>query len=235
MGALVLVCGTGTEIGKTHFATALLRRAGRDGTTLGYKPVESGCAEWSGESDHAALAGASTFHVKHLPEYCLVEPISPHLAARREGRMIDVAALVDRIRALAEAPDFLLVELAGGLFSPLHETTLNADLVRLTQTTMPNTQTVLVAPDRLGVLHDLGATTRAAQASGVSLDGIVLSAPKTADSSTGANAAEIRCVTSTPLFGSLPRAPLEELVAHPELERIYSLLLRNFRRPASTT
>lgn len=233
MSGVVVVCGTGTEIGKTHFSVALLTRAGRDLKVLGFKPVESGCTEWSAGSDHLALATASTFHVKHLPEYCLTAPISPHLAARREGKSVDVCKIIDRIQAIATGPDVLLVELAGGLFSPLSDHALNADLLRDLQRRVPTIFTVLVAPDRLGVLHDLGASLRAALVADVKLDGIVLSTPAQSDASTGTNGAELALLASLPLLATLPRLPLDTLADHPEIASIYSILLRNFSLPAS--
>jgi dethiobiotin synthetase len=234
MGAVLLVCGTGTEVGKTHFSVALLKRAGRDRSVLGFKPVESGCRAWAVGSDHTALADASTFHVKHLPEYCLVEPVSPHLAARREGRKIDVAQLVARVAELSDGPDLLLVETAGGLFSPLNDSALNADLARDLQRQLPQARTLLIAPDRLGVLHDLGATIRAALVADVKLDGIVLSSPASADASTGANAAELPHFVSLRLLGVIPRLPTDELSAHATMGHIYSLLLDIFSLPASS-
>ena len=231
---MLLVCGTGTGVGKTHFSVALLKCAGLTRSVLGFKPVESGCREWAPESDHAALTAASTFHVKHLPEYCLVQPISPHLAARREGTTIDVARIVARIQELAEGPELLLVEMAGGLFSPLNDTALNADLARDLQRQLPQARTVLVAPDRLGVLHDLGATIRAALVADVKLDGIVLSAPTEPDAASGTNGPELVHFMSLPLWGTLPRLPIDQLHADASIEHIYSLLRGIFSLPASS-
>ena len=234
MGAVLVVCGTGTEIGKTHFSVALLKRAGLKHAVLGYKPVESGCTDWAPESDHLALANASTFHVKHLPEYRLKAPVSPHLSARREGITIDVAKIVTRVTELALGPELLLVETAGGLFSPLNESALNADFVRELQRGLPHTRTILIAPDRLGVLHDLGATVRAALVADVKLDGIVMSSPATPDKATGTNAEELRHFVSLPLIAVLPRLPIDELVDHQAIESIYSLLLNILSLPDST-
>ncbi len=233
MGAVVLICGTGTEIGKTHFSVALLKRAGRNRTVLGFKPVESGCEEWAAESDHTALAAASTFHVKHPPVFCLREPISPHLAARHEGRNIDLGAILEKIESVAHGPELLLVETAGGLFSPLNESSLNADLARDLQRRLPQTRTVLIAPDRLGVLHDLGATVRASIVADVTLDGIVLSSPARPDASTGLNGSELKHFVSIPLLGTLPRCDRDEMAEDPSMLSIYSSLLNILSLPAS--
>jgi dethiobiotin synthetase len=233
MARLLLVCGTGTGIGKTHVSTALLRRATRGRNAAGFKPIESGCALWDSASDHARLAAAGLFHVKHAPEFCLIEPISPHLAARHEGRQIELRPIVERALRIAETHDFLLVETAGGLFSPINETALNVDLVRELQQSGAQTTTVLVAPNRLGVLHDIGASTRAARSSSVALDGLILNADQN-DLASATNADELHLVSSVPLLGVVPRLPFEVLAASPEIDIIYSLLLDIFSLPLSS-
>ncbi len=234
MGRLLLVCGTGTGIGKTHFSTALLRRAARDYNAAGFKPIESGCGPWDPASDHAQLAAASTFHVKHAPAYCLAAPVSPHLAARQEGKGIELPRIVERTTRISEQHDVLLVELAGGLFSPLSESALNVDLVRELQHAGPKTATILVAPNRLGVLHDIGATSRAAAASNITLDGIVLNASAESDLSSQSNPGEIPIFSSVPLLGTIARRPVELLEDCAEINLIYLLLLAILSLPASS-
>jgi dethiobiotin synthetase len=205
---LVVVVGTGTEIGKTHLGEALLMHLGQTMRVTGYKPVESGVPDGEAGEDAERLRKASTFHVKPSPSaYRLRRPVGPHLAAREMGITLDLDAIVEAISAVATQAEVAVVELAGGLFSPLTETASNADVVRA----LPDAIVLLVAPDRLGVLHDLGATTRAAEAIGIAVRGIVLSSPATADASSGTNAAEVRCVTSVELLATLPRASAADL------------------------
>ena len=130
---IVVVAGTGTEVGKTHIAASLLRVWGERRPVLGYKPVETGVPRGSRVTgDAGELAKASTFHVKHPPyRQTFLDPISPHLAARREGVAIDVGRLARQARDLADEPGLgIVVELAGGLFTPLGAGQVNADLAR---------------------------------------------------------------------------------------------------------
>jgi dethiobiotin synthetase len=163
---------------------------GEQKATAGLKPVETG-----GTSDVLELGRASTFHVTRFTSpYLLTDPVSPHLAARREGRTIElpvIGAWVDRIRSQAEA---VVLELAGGLFTPLGDAITNADLVRF----LHPSRVVLVASDRLGALHDVLTTMRAARSDGVAIDAVVLSAPEQPDLSTGTNAAELGRMLATP-------------------------------------
>lgn len=201
MSPLLLVTGTGTGIGKTVLSRALVTALARRGLSVaGVKPIETGQAD---PSDAALLEQVSTFHVtRFTPPYLLTDPVSPHLAARREGRRIDLAVIANWTESIRAQADVVVLELAGGLFTPIHDDHTNADLVRV----LAPTKTLLLAPDRLGVLHDVIATTRAAQATGIRIDGIVLSAPAEPDDSTGTNADELRNTLRTPpVLDVLPR------------------------------
>src|SRR5215218_671647 len=102
---IVAVTGTGTGIGKTHVACALLRAANAVDPTaigsrtdpgvraVGWKPVESGVTGERGVTsergeDEARRVEASGGIVA-APTIRLRAPLSPHLAARREGVAID--------------------------------------------------------------------------------------------------------------------------------------------------
>jgi dethiobiotin synthetase len=224
--ALVVVSGTGTEVGKTHFSVALLTALATEGRRVaGIKPIETGLAG-PGPSDAQRLADASTFHVKHRG-YGFGEAISPHLAARHEAMGIDVRDIADSVKQLRGQVDVLLVELAGGLFTPLSETTVNAHLARALAPEI----LVLVAPDRVGVLHDVIATVRAATTVPLAVDGVLLMAAERADASAGQNAGELQRILasqSLPILGSLPRAPTRLLAGHPDVRALAHRLREPF-------
>jgi dethiobiotin synthetase len=209
-GRLIVVSGTGTGIGKTHFCEAFLRALGTSGRRIaGVKPVETGLSE-GGPSDAVRLDRASTFHVKHLG--CrFAQPVSPHIAAREEGRPIVVEQVAAELATLRNGVDILLVELAGGLFTPLSDRSVNAHLAHALEPDW----VILVAPDRLGVLHEVLSTTLAARSLSVAVSGAVLMAPERPDSSTGRNASEVTRLAAVPWATALPRAPQEDLAVHP--------------------
>jgi dethiobiotin synthase len=227
---LLVVTGTGTEIGKTHTTAAIVRAWARalaaDGVSApkvaALKPVETGVVDGAG-SDVRTLEQASTFHVKRIPPpYMLARPVSPHLAAQAEARTIELDRILGYVAPALELADAVAVELAGGLFTPLAPGLCNVDVARSLGADM----VVLVAPDRLGVLHDVAATTRAAEAAGLALAGIVLVAPDKADASTGSNANELSVVTRLPLLAVLPRADVETLAARDDITALVARLVR---------
>ena len=197
---LILVTGVGTGVGKTHLAEALVRAASASQRVVGYKPIESGVEPGQG-TDQDRLDGASTFHVKH-PRVELAAPISPHLALRREGRTLDLAPIQAHVARLREDADLVVVELAGGAFTPLDDTRTNADLLAA----FPDARRVLVALDRLGVLHEVIATQRALahEPTPITIDAIALNAPHDRDASTGTNAEELTGLLRIPVT-SFPR------------------------------
>jgi dethiobiotin synthetase len=202
---IVVIAGTGTEIGKTHVAAALLGAWGKTHEVVGYKPIETGVPVGPGlrGEDARRLSRASTFHVKHpVFRQTFVEPISPHLAARRARAKIDLERIATQARELGRTAEGVVVELAGGLFTPLGPGWVNADLAKR----LKPWRLVLVAPDRLGVLHDVGAALRAAADMGLRVSGVVVSAPAVADASTGTNAGEIERIVGARVLASFPRA-----------------------------
>lgn len=179
----VVVLGTGTAIGKTHVVECL--RVVRP-SSVALKPVESGYSGEDPSSDQRRLGAAAP------APYLLARPVSPHLAARDAGVTLSLEVILDWVRARSSGlPDEtpVLIETAGGAFSPLSE---RADNAALAQRLDPSAL-ILVAPDRLGVLHDLRATIRGlrAFAPGLPRPVLALCSPEEADASTGTNLAEI--------------------------------------------
>jgi 8-amino-7-oxononanoate synthase len=211
---VVVIAGTGTSVGKTHLAEAMIRawrRMEPSARVAGLKPVESGVAD-EARSDAARLDSAASFHVKQF-RYALAAPVSPHLAARDEGIDIQVDQIAAFVAATRGQADGIVLELAGGLFTPLARGTCNADLAAA----LAPAFVIVVAPDRLGVLHDLGATARAAAAAGLRLHGAVLMAPEHGDASTKRNASEVMDASGVPVLAVLGRASSTELSELPAL------------------
>lgn len=189
---IVFVVGTGTDVGKTHVTAALMRVASRAGA---WKPIATGMRDAMG--DDARVIGATV-----PPLYAFEPPISPHLAARHVNITIRAKTIVDRARELATAHELFFVESAGGLFSPISESETNLDIAHALGGVL-----LLVAPDRIGVLHDVTATVRAANIRPV----LALTAPAEADASTGTNADELRRFALAREVIELPRGAPEEL------------------------
>jgi dethiobiotin synthetase len=214
----LLIVGTGTDVGKTHVSACLLRYARAQGIRArGYKPIATGVSGRCEDAEHHAAALGAAYIA---PTFSYTRPVSPHLAAREEGGPIDLALVQKRADELAEGVDALLIESAGGLFTPLGTALTNLDMAAALAPVL----TVLVAPDRLGVLSDLSAYVRAARASGLEVPMFVLSAPERPDASTGLNRAELDALGIGLVGGVFPRASADAGASQSVAAGVWSLL-----------
>lgn len=161
MGA-VFVTGVGTEVGKTWITAALIRALRQAGRPVdAFKPVISGFdPERAGESDAGVLLDAlgreaGLEAVEAIAPFRYAAPMSPPLAAAREGRPLEFRAVAAACRAkmAAAGDDLLLIEGAGGLMSPLAESGTVLDLIQALDVPV-----LLVAATYLGAIsHTLTA------------------------------------------------------------------------------
>ncbi|NUP10272.1 MAG: dethiobiotin synthase [Polyangiaceae bacterium] len=150
-GRRFVVVGTGTGVGKTAVSTAFARLARADGFAVaGLKPVLTG----SDVPSDAELLGDATGRFV-APLYLFGPPVSPHLAARMAGVTIEVARIVEWVKAHESA--VTIVESAGGLFSPVNDLETNADVLRAL---MP-AEVILVCGAALGTFHATRSTLSA--------------------------------------------------------------------------
>ena len=168
----VFITGTDTDVGKTAVAVAIAAQWRAAGRRVGvYKPVASG-AVLDGGSDIERLweaAGRPLSPAAVCPQ-AFVAPIAPAQAAAAEGKRVDENLLRAGIEPWRDACDFLVVEGAGGLFSPLGESSLNVDVAR--DLGLP---LVIVDAARLGMIGRTLAMVRAARAEGIDVVGVVIS------------------------------------------------------------
>jgi dethiobiotin synthetase len=149
---LVLVAGTGTEVGKTwvgaHLAKALRARGL---TVAARKPAQSFATDEQGHTDAELLASATGEPVDVVcPRHRWYEvPMAPPMAADALGRpAIEIAALAAEV-TFPDGTDVGLVETAGGVRSPLAHDGDTVDLIAL----LKPDATVLVADAGLGTLN----------------------------------------------------------------------------------
>ena len=131
----IFITATGTDVGKTFVVASLIRLLRQMGRTVdAIKPIVSGYdATLAAASDPGVLIGAlglpfSPEAVDRVSPWRFRAAVAPDLAARREGRSIDVDAVVAYCQgAIERRPDILLIEGVGGIMVPLddHRTILD--------------------------------------------------------------------------------------------------------------
>ena len=204
MTRLVVVTGTGTDVGKTVVTAALASTLAAGGArVLVVKPVQTGVAGGEpGDADVVArLAGVDveTWAV-------LDEPLAPETAALRAGVTLpSVATHAVHVREVAASDDVVVVEGAGGLLVRLDTDggTL-LDLAADLATTL-TVQVVVVCAAALGTLNVAELTVGALRSRGLEPAGIVIGSwPADPGLAETCNREDLPRVTGTRLLGSVP-------------------------------
>ncbi|MDI3388026.1 dethiobiotin synthase [Streptomyces sp. B-S-A8] len=198
---ILLVSGTGTEVGKTVTTAALAAAALAEGRSVAVlKPAQTGVApDERGDADEVVrLAGPVT--ALELARY--PEPLAPDTAARRAGlapvRPYEVA---DAAQKLAVEHDLVLVEGAGGLLVRFDaEGGTLADAARLLGAPM-----VVVAAAGLGTLNATALTGEALRARGLEQAGVVIGSwPAEPGLAERCNLDDLPVAAGAPLLGVIP-------------------------------
>ena len=196
----IFITGTDTGVGKTHIATQLARALTQKGLrVIPRKPVESGCTRQNNEfipADALALKTAANYSgsLQQICPYPFEPAVSPALAAKQVNKNLRIHDLKIACLAGVTENDFLLVEGAGGFYSPLCSDGLNADLAAALQLPV-----ILVAEDRVGCINHCLLILEAAQHRDIFIAAIVLNRISEAPASMH-NAAELALHTSCPIF-----------------------------------
>ncbi|MGV9340569.1 dethiobiotin synthase [Streptomyces sp. NPDC003688] len=198
---VLVITGTGTEVGKTVTTAAVAATAlaaGRSVAVLkaaqtGVRPGERGDAD-----EVARLAGPLT--TAELARY--PEPLAPGTAARRAGMApVRPQEVAEAAAKLATEHDLVLVEGAGGLlvrFDAAGGTLADAAVLL-------GAPVLVVAPAGLGTLNSTELTARELRLRQLELIGVVIGSwPKDPDLAARCNVADLPEVAGAPLLGAIP-------------------------------
>ncbi|MCO7262889.1 dethiobiotin synthase [Dickeya zeae] len=207
------VTGTDTEVGKTVASVALLQAARRAGyRTAGYKPVASGCEltpHGVRNSDALQLQANSTLTLPYeaVNPLAFMEPTSPHIISAEENRPIVFSTLSDGLRQLERQANWVLVEGAGGWFTPLAGRQTFADWVQA-----ESLPVILVVGVKLGCINHAMLTAQAVQHAGVRLAGWIANVVQPPGRYHGAYLQTLQDNLPAPLLGEIPylSAPFQQ-------------------------
>ena len=203
----VFVTGTDTGVGKTFAACMLvhaLRNAGRP--VFPMKPVAAGAiatAQGPRNEDTLALVAAAGGDADpgRVTPILLNEAMAPHVAAAREGRVIELAPVLAAWRD-RPADAFAVVEGVGGFKVPLADRLDTVDLARAF-----GLPVVLVVGLRLGCLNHALLTADAVRAAGLPLAGWIANAIDPHMAAADENVEALAHRLDAPLVARLPFAP----------------------------
>lgn len=226
----LFVTGTDTDVGKTFVGAIIVRSLTREGYRVGvYKPVASGCEIVGGElqSTDALTLWDAAGRPGPLSEVCpqrFAAPLAPNLAAAAEGRSVDRRLLRRGLESWTDRCDLVVVEGAGGLFSPISQSDFVVDLAK--ELAYP---VIIVAANRLGTINATLLTIQAAERAGLQVAGVVLNTTerRTGDPSQASNAIELaRCLqllkSPVRLLGTVEQGGAELDTLPSEFDRPFS-------------
>jgi dethiobiotin synthetase len=176
----LFVTATGTDVGKTYVTAGIIRAArqlGRPASAI--KPIMSGY-DPPEASDAAILLEAmgkpaTPENIAAISPWRYAAPLSPDMAAAREGRSIPLPRILAFCRAaIRAAPGLLLIEGVGGTMVPLDGVHTVRDWIAELKT-----PALLVAGTYLGTISHTLTAAGALLTKGGNIAAIVLSESET--------------------------------------------------------
>ena len=169
------ILGTGTDVGKTYITALWLKRLREaEHDVAYYKAAVSGAPSIT-ESDAGyvkQVAGLSQVD-ETLLSYVFDEAVSPHLAARHEGKVIYRTVVNKNFCHVARAHAYTTVEGSGGIICPLHVT--DTELYMLEDVVKDlNLPTIVVATAALGTINSTVLTIHYLQSKDIPVKGIIV-------------------------------------------------------------
>ena len=200
---VLVVSGTGTEVGKTVVTAAVAALAASRGERVAVvKPAQTGEPPGStGDLEVIRrLSGSGAIRTVELAR--CPDPLSPEAAARTAGRPpLDLAEAAVAVKQLAASADLVLVEGAGGLlvrYDPAGATI--ADLAA-----MLGAPVLVVTTPGLGTLNHTALTLEALSARRLLSAGVVIGCwPERPGLAERANLTDLVTIAGRPLAGALP-------------------------------
>ncbi|MFF8959876.1 dethiobiotin synthase [Streptomyces sp. NPDC014894] len=197
--SVIVVSGTGTEIGKTVVTAALVALAKGRRIAVA-KPAQTGVDSGEpGDLDEVRRLGGQVYGVEMAR---FREPLAPAAAARRAGLPgVRAQAVAECVGRLAAEYELVVVEGAGGLlvrFDADGDTL--ADAAQLL-----GAPVLVVAPAGLGALNSAALTGEALRARGIDQLGVVVGSwPAEPDLAARCNLLDLPEAAGAPLLGAVP-------------------------------
>jgi dethiobiotin synthetase len=171
----IFITGTDTGVGKTYVAKGLTRTFISRGLDVGVmKPAETGCRKRAGQlfpRDAMSLRKAAVVSdpLDLINPYRFSRPLAPSVAAEQEGNSIDPARIIHCFQELSRRHDFMIVEGAGGIMTPLSQNYLFLDLAEILRLPV-----VIVSRPCLGTINHTLLTISSLKTRTIDIAGVVI-------------------------------------------------------------
>jgi dethiobiotin synthetase len=220
--SILFVTANDTGVGKTVLSSLLTRRMLDRGIAV--RAVKPACSGSRSDSVILRTALRNAVPLDEVNPWHFKAPLAPTLAARREGRKLELGPVLKFLRGSVRKGELLLIEGAGGLLSPYGEGFTSLDLIRQLRA-----RPLVVCPNRLGAVNQTSLVLSALPAALRRQAIVVLVQPARPDLSTRDNAKLIKEFTgAVPL--EFPRvaqpATLESALRNPRVRRAVDAIIQ---------
>ena len=208
----LFITGTNTEVGKTFVTCEMLKHLVKyKKSTAAFKPVETGCNKNNkilqpNDSKRFFKVLGKTLSLDLINPYRFIPPISPNRAIRLAKKNITLNDYCDKLNLL-NTHDYILIEGAGGVCSPLSCDGLNIDFAKKVKM-----DSILVARDEIGVINNVILSINTFIKYKLNLKAIVLNRINTKQPRGMDNVKELRSFTKIPIIQIIKGRPTERAV-----------------------
>jgi dethiobiotin synthetase len=209
----IFISGIGTGIGKTVVAAVLTEALRAEY----WKPIQAGF-DMGTDSILISSLVSNSETVIHPETYKLQMAASPHIAAAKENRRIDIGRIVEDFNLLKNNSP-LIIEGAGGLMVPLSEKEFVIDLIKQLDAIL-----ILVSRNYLGSINHSLMSAEVCRSHGIDVAGWVFNDNYLDYENEIAAWSGFRTLFSLPFMDSISRAAIRQAAGRIDLSYLYSLL-----------
>lgn len=223
MSKNIFITGTGTDIGKTYISALLVKYLKDSGYKSGYyKAAVSGNERINGE----LVAGDALFvkniaglsqDINDMVSYIYEEPLSPHLAAKRENKQVELNKIKHDFEKISSENDFVTMEGSGGILCPIRydsEKIMLEDIIK-----MLNLSVIILSNAKLGSINAAGLTVSYLRNKNIHIKGIILNDYNPNDFMEQDNKKMIEEITQTKILATVEHGQTE--VEFKGIEELY--------------
>ena len=172
-GNVYFISGIDTSVGKTAATGAIAKALAQAGKrVITQKRIQTGCEQVSEDiEEHRRIQGIPFTEEDRegwTCPYIFSYPCSPHMAAAKDGRTIDLQVITQATERLRERYEYVLLEGAGGLMVPNDFQSLTIDYIR-----DQGYPLILVTSGKLGSINHTLLSLFAAEQYGIPVKAIV--------------------------------------------------------------
>lgn len=202
---VIFITGTDTNVGKTFVTAGLAVFLAKQGYKVGvFKPLQTGAIKAKDGFQCPDLEYVKSFDMNIITKssYQFIEPVAPYIAAKINKTEISFNKINDDLCELQDICDFVIVEGAGGILTPIYADKTMADLIKFM-----NIPVIIVSRPDLGTINHTLLTVESTKNYNINLKGIIISKyPNNIKDLAIKTAPEIiKIFSNTPILGIIPQ------------------------------